>query len=76
MDDRTQDGDVIFFDLIHVTLVRHTQAEHRPVEVQRHDRTEPPVELLRRGLLAESGQASLPQVAVVLGVREHLRVIV
>lgn len=45
-DDRTQERDVVLFDLVYVALVGNTQAQVGAVELQRYDRLEPLHELL------------------------------
>ena len=70
-DDRTQERDVVFLDLVDVAGVGHAQTQRRSVEFERDDGLEPFGELLGGGLLLDPVQAKLPYIAVCLRVIEH-----
>ena len=67
-DDRTQERDVVLFDLVYVALVGNTQAQVGAVELERYDRLEPLHELLFGGLCLDPVKAVLPHIAICLRV--------
>ena len=70
-DDRTEERDIILFDLIVVGFVGDAQAQRRAVEFQRYDRLEPLFELLRRNAGFDRIEAILPYLVIGLCIGQH-----
>ena len=57
--------------MVHITFIRHLQFQGHPVKIKRHDRLEPFGELLVGGMLADTGQTTLPHITVCLVINYH-----
>ena len=69
--DRTQERDVVLFDLVVVAFVGDAQTQRRAVEFQRYDGLEPLLELFRRNAGFDGVEAVLPYFIVCLCIGEH-----